>query len=95
MKSDYDDLSNPVLTSFTNHENQAQNSQNQFAILDALMVDIRKSLIICSMEREDVPCMDIGWTIKVLHVLHVKRWATEWWLCQEEVEKHCNWRFRL
>ncbi|XP_044503928.1 rho GTPase-activating protein 3-like [Mangifera indica] len=47
-----------------------QNS-NQFQILDIFLAALRKSLVTCSVEREDVSSMDIGWPTEVKHVSHV------------------------
>lgn len=44
---------------------------NQFTLLDILMTALRKSLVTCSVEREDVSSMDIGWPTEVRHVSHV------------------------
>ncbi|CAK7348652.1 unnamed protein product [Dovyalis caffra] len=47
------------------------NSNKEFAILDILVTALRKSLVTCSVEREDVSSMDISWPTEVRHVSHV------------------------
>ena len=47
------------------------NSNKEFAILDILVTVLRKSLVTCSVEREDVSSMDISWPTEVRHVSHV------------------------
>lgn len=78
MDSDDDESSNPVSTPFINpssHQggagNHARQNQNQFAIFDILMAVLRKSLVTCSVEREDVSSLDISWPTEVRHVSHV------------------------
>ncbi|XP_044493205.1 rho GTPase-activating protein 3 [Mangifera indica] len=45
---------------------------NQFQILDILVAALRKSLVTCNVEREDVvSSMDISWPTEVKHVSHV------------------------
>ncbi|GAV88164.1 RhoGAP domain-containing protein/PBD domain-containing protein [Cephalotus follicularis] len=57
----------------TNNNNSGNSNNNQSAILDRLGAALRKSLITCSVEREDVasPSMDISWPTDVRHVSHV------------------------
>lgn len=43
----------------------------QFPILDILVAALRKSLVTCSVEREDVSSMDISRPTEVRHVSHV------------------------
>lgn len=77
---------NPISTPFIspgtrfgggNSEGQSGNSSsshqssNQFQILDILVGALRKSLVTCSVEREDVSSMDISWPTEVRHVSHV------------------------
>ncbi|KAK7338116.1 hypothetical protein VNO77_18716 [Canavalia gladiata] len=80
-EDDDDDSSNPVSTPFINPgcggmnnkwrgESQTQN-QNQFAILDIVVAALKKSLVTCSVEREDVSSLDISWPTEVRHVSHV------------------------
>lgn len=78
LESEDDESSNPVSTPFINPssksggaESQARQNQNQFAILDVLMAVLRKSLVTCSVEREDVSSLDISWPTEVRHVSHV------------------------
>ncbi|KAJ0112615.1 hypothetical protein Patl1_00668 [Pistacia atlantica] len=52
--------------SVPNHQNS-----NQFQILDILVAALRKSVVTCSVEREDVSSMDISWPTEVKHVSHV------------------------
>lgn len=82
----YDDeiFSNPISTPFISPESRANatnqqgrhchtNGQNQqFAILDVLVAALRKSLVTCSVEKDDVSSsMDIGSPTEVKHVSHV------------------------
>lgn len=46
-------------------------NQDQFPILALLGAALRKSLVTCSVERDDVANMDIGWPTEVRHVSHV------------------------
>ncbi|KAF5451803.1 hypothetical protein F2P56_026873 [Juglans regia] len=43
----------------------------QFPILDILVAVLRKSLVTCSVERDDVSSLDISWPTEVRHVSHV------------------------
>lgn len=43
----------------------------QFPILDILVAVLRKSLVTCSVERDDVNSLDISWPTEVRHVSHV------------------------
>lgn len=51
--------------------NSRSKENNQFTFLDILMAALRKSLVTCSVETEDVSSMDIGWPTEVRHVSHV------------------------
>ncbi|XP_027352723.1 rho GTPase-activating protein 3 [Abrus precatorius] len=77
-----DDSSNPVSTPFINQGSKVDNkgwrghgcenhNQNQFAILDIVVAALKKSLVTCSVEREDVSALDISWPTEVRHVSHV------------------------
>ncbi|KAL2345939.1 hypothetical protein Fmac_007224 [Flemingia macrophylla] len=44
---------------------------NQIAILDILVTALKKSLVTCSVETEDVSSLDISWPTEVRHVSHV------------------------
>lgn len=44
---------------------------NQFQILDIFVAALRKSLVTCSVEREDESSLDISWPTEVRHVSHV------------------------
>jgi len=61
--------SNNVSRQFTKGSNN--NHQNQFAILDIVMAALKKSIVTCSVEREDVSSLDISWPTEVRHVSHV------------------------
>lgn len=50
---------------------RGRHGSNQFAVLDILVAALRKSLVTCSVEREDVSSMDISWPTDVRHVSHV------------------------
>lgn len=47
------------------------NNGNQFPILDILVAALRKSLVTCSVETDDVCSMDISSPVNVKHVSHV------------------------
>ncbi|KAK2406784.1 rho GTPase-activating protein [Trifolium repens] len=51
--------------------NNNQKIQNQFAILDIVVAALKKSIVTCSVEREDVSSLDISWPTEVRHVSHV------------------------
>lgn len=74
---DDDDCSNPVSTPFINPGSKADShgcqshNQNQFAILDIVLSVLKKSLVTCSVEREDVSSLDISWPMEARHVSHV------------------------
>ncbi|PON75475.1 Rho GTPase-activating protein [Parasponia andersonii] len=57
------------------HQNGHHNhdhDHHQFAILDILVAALRKSIVTCSVEREDVSSsLDISWPTEVRHVSHV------------------------
>ncbi|XAR62928.1 hypothetical protein NMG60_11022675 [Bertholletia excelsa] len=63
----------PVTTPFISPERRyGQQSQNSpFPVLDILVTLLRKSLVTCRVEREDVSSMDISWPTDVRHVSHV------------------------
>ncbi|KAH7578097.1 hypothetical protein JRO89_XS01G0340600 [Xanthoceras sorbifolium] len=83
----YDTSRNPISTPFIspgsrfgggnregkigNSTSSIHHSNNQFQILDILVAALRKSLITCSVERDDVSSMDISWPTEVRHVSHV------------------------
>lgn len=52
------------------HSN-TNNNGNQFQILDILVTALRKSLVTCSVETDDVSSMDISSPVNVKHVSHV------------------------
>lgn len=54
-----------------NSANSSHNNNNQYQIVDFLVAALRKSLITCSVERDDVSSMDISWPTEVRHVSHV------------------------
>ncbi|XP_057498048.1 rho GTPase-activating protein 3-like [Actinidia eriantha] len=74
-----DDEDSPVTTPFIisperryRHRPTEESHNHQFPILDILAAVLRKSLVTCSVEREDVASsMDIGWPTDVRHVSHV------------------------
>ncbi|KAF7843897.1 rho GTPase-activating protein 3 [Senna tora] len=47
------------------------NNQSHFALLDVVAAALRKSLVTCRVEREDVSSLDISWPTEVRHVSHV------------------------
>ncbi|KAG6597051.1 Rho GTPase-activating protein 3, partial [Cucurbita argyrosperma subsp. sororia] len=67
-------LSNSVSDSDEDKQEEAtkhSNNGNQFQILDILVTALRKSLVTCSVERDDVSSMDISSPVNVRHVSHV------------------------
>ncbi|KAF9669117.1 hypothetical protein SADUNF_Sadunf14G0074700 [Salix dunnii] len=74
-----DAAGNPISTPFIGSREGTGGSQGsrngncnkEFAILDILVTVLRKSLVTCSVEREDVSSMDISWPTEVRHVSHV------------------------
>lgn len=65
-------FNNPISTSFISPvRNHANNNNAQFTVLDILVTALRKSIITCSVEREDVSSLDISWPTEVRHVSHV------------------------
>jgi len=80
---DEDVSSNPVSTPFISSGSKVGGvvdskgwrghggQSNQFAILDILVAALKKSLVTCSVEREDVSSLDISWPTEVRHVSHV------------------------
>uniref|UniRef100_A0A5B7B789 Putative rho GTPase-activating protein 5 n=1 Tax=Davidia involucrata TaxID=16924 RepID=A0A5B7B789_DAVIN len=68
---------NPVTTPFISPEHRhhrhhrQENMSHQFPVLAILVTALRKSLVTCSVETEDVSSMDIGWPTDVRHVSHV------------------------
>ncbi|PNT50250.1 hypothetical protein POPTR_002G176800v4 [Populus trichocarpa] len=77
----YSDASeNPLSTPFIgsregtggNERGRNRNSNKEFAFLDIFVTALRKSLVTCSVERDDVSSsMDISWPTEVKHVSHV------------------------
>ncbi|KAA8520788.1 hypothetical protein F0562_014940 [Nyssa sinensis] len=67
----------PVTTPFISpehrrhHHHRQETMSHQFPILAILVTALRKSLVTCSVEAEDVSSMDIGWPTDVRHVSHV------------------------
>ncbi|KAI4355291.1 hypothetical protein L6164_004080 [Bauhinia variegata] len=76
-----DDSGNPASTPFINPGSKTgrtenptrrrQSCQSHSAILDILLAALKKSLVTCSVEREDVSSLDISWPTEVCHVSHV------------------------
>ncbi|KAF5733275.1 Rho GTPase activating protein with PAK-box/P21-Rho-binding domain [Tripterygium wilfordii] len=70
---------NPISTPFISPRSRFRGKQggrdngggNQSAVLDILVAVLRKSLITCSVERDDVSSMDISYPTEVRHVSHV------------------------
>ncbi|KAG4914145.1 hypothetical protein AAZX31_19G244100 [Glycine max] len=80
LDSDDDVSSNPVSTALMNPGSKVENKgwrgghgcqSNQFAMLDILLAALKKSLVTCSVEREDISSLDISWPTEVRHVSHV------------------------
>lgn len=46
-------------------------NRHQFAIVDVLVAALRKSLVTCSVEREEISSLDISYPTEVRHVSHV------------------------
>ena len=51
--------------------NSESKDNNQFTVLDFLAAALRKSLVTCSVETEDVASMENSWPSEVRHVSHV------------------------
>ena len=74
-----DATGNPISTPFIGSREGTGGSQGsrngngnkESAILDILVTVLRKSLLTCSVEKEDVSSMDISWPTEVRHVSHV------------------------
>lgn len=73
-------ISTPLITTTQGSRANGINNQgrhchqhhHQFAILDILVAALRKSIVTCSVEREDVSSsLDISWPTEVRHVSHV------------------------
>ncbi|KAM6583801.1 hypothetical protein CsatB_010803 [Cannabis sativa] len=66
-------ISTPFIKQGSKANNQGRHyQQNQFAILNILAAALRKSIVTCSVEREDVhSSLDISWPTEVRHVSHV------------------------
>ncbi|XP_077234194.1 rho GTPase-activating protein 5-like [Tasmannia lanceolata] len=68
-------ISSPFLVSSSSFEERRrersvrENQQNW--ILAIFLAALRKSLITCSVERDDIRSMDIGWPTEVRHIAHV------------------------
>ncbi|XP_068649928.1 rho GTPase-activating protein 5-like isoform X1 [Aristolochia californica] len=50
---------------------RAHHQQQQFPVMEILLAALRKSLLTCAVDREDMCSMDIGWPTDVRHVSHV------------------------
>ncbi|GER48701.1 Gtpase activating protein, partial [Striga asiatica] len=80
---DEDDSDNPATTPFispavnrrsceSGNNNSRNNSQSQFSVLAVVAAALRRSLVTCSVEADDVVSdVDIGWPTDVRHVSHV------------------------
>ncbi|KAI3444363.1 hypothetical protein Pfo_001028 [Paulownia fortunei] len=72
---DDDDSENPATTPFISPGRNARNSkinQPQFSVLAVVAAALRRSLVTCSVETDDVASdVDIGWPTDVRHVSHV------------------------
>ncbi|KAL2233754.1 rho GTPase-activating protein 3 [Sesamum indicum] len=77
---DDDDFDNPATTPFISPRRTARNSNNtcrkinqpQFSVLAVVAAALRRSLVTCSLEADDVASdVDIGWPTDVRHVSHV------------------------
>ncbi|KAI9090355.1 hypothetical protein K1719_028690 [Acacia pycnantha] len=61
-----DDLRKPI-----SKDGVTANNQSHFAILDVVVEVLKKSLVTCSVEKDDDSSMDIGWPTEIRHVSHV------------------------
>ncbi|ERN10697.1 hypothetical protein AMTRI_Chr09g39080 [Amborella trichopoda] len=52
-------------------DRKEERNRDQFPVLDILVAALRKSLITCSVDREDICSMDISWPTNVRHIAHV------------------------
>ncbi|KAM7274492.1 hypothetical protein ACFE04_016358 [Oxalis oulophora] len=65
-------ISTPFISGQNGNSRQHAGGDNGFPILDILVAVLRKSLVTCSVERDDVASsMDISWPTDVRHVSHV------------------------
>ncbi|XP_010267442.1 PREDICTED: rho GTPase-activating protein 3 isoform X2 [Nelumbo nucifera] len=67
-------FANPISTPLiipAGREGGARDERHHFPILEILLAALKKSLVTCSMEREDICAMDISWPTNVRHVSHV------------------------
>ncbi|XP_058104937.1 rho GTPase-activating protein 3-like [Magnolia sinica] len=63
---------NPTSSSFlSSPEETREQQEQQFSILAIFVAALRKSLVTCSVDREDMCSMDIGWPTDVRHIAHV------------------------
>ncbi|KAJ4957202.1 hypothetical protein NE237_013985 [Protea cynaroides] len=62
-------ISTPLIVTAGGRDSSYQH--HQFSVLTVLVAALRKSLATCSVEREDISSMDIGWPTDVRHVSHV------------------------
>lgn len=53
------------------NEGKGKQQENQFSILAMIVEALRKSIVTCSVEREDICSLDISWPTEVRHVSHV------------------------
>nr|DAD44865.1 TPA_asm: hypothetical protein HUJ06_003095 [Nelumbo nucifera] len=69
-----DYFSNPISTPLmipAGREGGARDERHHFPILEILLAALKKSLVTCSMEREDICAMDISWPTYARHVSHL------------------------
>ncbi|XP_057980540.1 rho GTPase-activating protein 3 [Malania oleifera] len=64
-------ISTPLISPASCGERREQQSHQQYPILALLVAALRKSLVTCSVDREDLSSGDIGWPTDVRHVSHV------------------------
>ncbi|KAL3622302.1 hypothetical protein CASFOL_033713 [Castilleja foliolosa] len=81
-EDDDDDSENPAATPFLSQagnvgngkvsNNNSSNNQSQFSVMAVVAAALRKSLVTCRVEADDVASdVDIGWPTDVRHVSHV------------------------
>ncbi|GMH21765.1 hypothetical protein Nepgr_023607 [Nepenthes gracilis] len=75
----YSSISTPLTSSMLRREREEEREcgwsrqihHHQLPILEIVVAALRKSLVTCSVEREDVSSMDISWPTDVRHISHV------------------------
>nr|DAD36134.1 TPA_asm: hypothetical protein HUJ06_006774 [Nelumbo nucifera] len=64
-------ISTPLIVPPEGREGVPRDERPHFPILEVLLAALRRSLVTCSVEREDICSMDISWPTDVRHISHV------------------------